>query len=135
MPLVPCRLAQVVIDETSDRQSVIIEERAPPRRRLQIIIGIMEAMAIMRAMRGEQTQRPLTHDLLAAVLDATHHRLGAVRIVELRQQTFFAELELVAPDGTARVLDCRPSDALALLARQPDTPLLVDELVLAEAAA
>lgn len=137
MSLVPCRLSHVVIDETSDHQAIVIEELAPPRRRLQIIIGIIEAMAIVRAVcsKEDDIQRPLTHDLLAAVIMATRHRVSEVRVVELRQQTFYAELVLAAPDGTQQAIDCRPSDAVALLVRCPEAKLFVHEAVLAEAAA
>ncbi|MCS6969395.1 MAG: bifunctional nuclease family protein [Planctomycetota bacterium] len=134
MPFVPCRLANIVIDEVVDRHLVVLEELAAARRKLVIVIGLNEALAIDRAVKGETFARPLTHDLTIAILAATRHQLREVRIVELREQTFFAELVLVAGDGATRHIDARPSDALALLVRQPGAQLSVNEVVLAEAA-
>lgn len=134
MPLVPCRLTNIVVDEANDQQSVVIAEEGPAGRRLSIAIGPAEALAIDRAVKGQQFPRPLTHDLLTCVISATKHRLAEIRIVDLREKTFFAELVLLGPDEVRREIDCRPSDAIALLVRHPGVPLLVNDVVLAEAA-
>ena len=127
-----CHLVQVVVDEGNDHQVVFISEDGG-NRRLPISIGPTEALAIDRAVKGQQFPRPLTHDLLACVVGATKHRLVEVRIVDLREKTFFAEIVLAGPDDVRREIDCRPSDALALLVRNPGVPLMVEEVVLAEA--
>ena len=134
MPLKPCRLAQIVVDEGNDHQVVFITEIDGAHRRLPIAIGPTEALAIDRAVKGQQFPRPLTHDLLACIIAATKHTLVEVRIVDLREKTFFAEIVLEGPDQIRRDIDCRPSDAVALLVRHPGVPLLVAEVVLAEAA-
>ncbi len=133
MTLVPCRLTNVVVDEANDHQAVVVAEEGGAARRLSIAIGPAEALAIDRAVKGQQFPRPLTHDLLTCVLAATKHRLTEIRIVDLREKTFFAELVLIGPDEVRREIDCRPSDAIALLVRHPGVTLLVDEVVLAEA--
>lgn len=134
MPLVPCRLSNIVVDEANDHQAVVLAEEGASGRRLSIAIGPAEALAIDRAVKGQQFPRPLTHDLLTCVIGATKHRLIEVRIVDLREKTFFAELVLLGPDEVRREIDCRPSDAIALLVRHPGVPLLVNDVVLAEAA-
>lgn len=128
-----CQLSHVIVDESNDHQVVYIQEIAGVRR-LPIALGPTEALAIDRAVKRQQFPRPLTHDLLACILTATRHTLVEVRIVDLREKTFFAELVLQGPDNVRREIDCRPSDALALLVRHPGVPLLVAEVVLAEAA-
>lgn len=133
MALKPCRLANIVVDEGNDHQVVFIAEQ-DGNRRLPIAIGPTEALAIDRAVKGQQFPRPLTHDLLSCVIGATRHKLVEVRIVDLREKTFFAEIVLEGPDEVRREIDCRPSDAIALLVRHPGVPLLVAEIVLAEAA-
>ena len=133
MPLVPCRLANIVVDEANDHQAVVLAEDGGQQRRLSIAIGPAEALAIDRAVKGQQFPRPLTHDLLACIIGATRHRLAEIRIVDLREKTFFAELVLIGPDEVRREIDCRPSDAIALLVRHPGVPLLVNDVVLAEA--
>lgn len=132
MILKPCHLSHVVVDESNDHQVVYIHE-AGGSRRLPIAIGPTEALAIDRAVKGQQFPRPLTHDLLACIIAATKHKLIEVRIVDLREKTFFAELVLEGPDSVRREIDCRPSDAIALLVRHPGVPLLVADVVLAEA--
>lgn len=134
MTLVPCRLTNVIVDEGNDYQAVVIAETGGTGRRLSIAIGPAEALAIDRAVKGQQFPRPLTHDLLTCVISATKHRLIEVRLVDLREKTFFAELVLQGPDDARREIDCRPSDAIALLVRHPGVPLLVNDVVLAEAA-
>ncbi len=134
MPLVPCRLANIVVDEANDHQAVVLAEEGGAGRRLLISIGPAEALAIDRAVKGQQFPRPLTHDLLTCIIAATKHRLSEIRIVDLREKTFFAELVLLGPDDVRREIDCRPSDAIALLVRHPGIPLLVSDVVLAEAA-
>jgi hypothetical protein len=132
MELLPCRLSHVVIDESADRQTVFLEELGGGRH-LAIGIGAMEAGAIQRAATKQRFPRPLTHDLLAEIIISCGRTLQAVRIVDMREGTFFAELVLVDPDGDVLRIDCRPSDALALLMRLPSAELLVAASVLADA--
>lgn len=128
-----CYLSGVSIDEEADQQTILVHERSGTRR-FPIAIGQMEALAIDRAVKGQVFPRPLTHDLLLVTLDAMHGELSEIRITDLRGGTFYAELAITRPDGSHAEIDCRPSDALALLVRRPHIPLLVAEAVLAEAA-
>jgi bifunctional DNase/RNase len=131
MALKPCHLSQLLIDESAEQFIVFIAEREGARR-IPIVIGQLEAQAIDRAVKGQPFARPLTHDLLVQVIDRCGLRLDEVRITDLREGIFYAELALSGPAGPV-VIDCRPSDALAVLARRPGTPLLVAEAVLAAA--
>jgi uncharacterized protein len=128
----PAFLAALAIDEEAEQQTVLVAER-DGKRRFPIVIGQLEALAIDRAVKGQVFPRPLTHDLLLALVDALHADLREVRISDLRGGTFYAALLLARSDGTLIEMDCRPSDALAILVRRPETPLLVAEDVLAEA--
>lgn len=82
-------------------------------RYLPIWIGSSEASAIAFAQQGVTPARPLTHDLLRDVLEATGRRLDQVRITGLREGTYYAVL--VLDDGTE--IDSRPSDAIAVALR------------------
>lgn len=130
--LVPCYLSQVVIDEQGEEQAVFLSERGGSRR-FPIRIGASEALAIDRAVKDQVFPRPLTHDLILALISSLRGRLLEVRITDLQEGTFFALLVLERGDGSRVEIDCRPSDALALLVRTPGLPLLVAEAVLAEA--
>lgn len=100
-------------------------------RLLPITIGRYEASAIHRARQGVPTARPSVHELLAMVIVRLGGALVRVVIHDLREDTFFAQLELMSPRGLLEV-DCRASDAVALALQVP-CPILVAEEVLERA--
>ena len=106
---------QIVLPESHAR--LILGEIDDPRRVLTIPIGIPDATAIAFAREGVATPRPLTHDLFLSALQALGVVIETVRITGLAGRTFFAELVLSGSTGP-KVLDCRPSDAIALALRQ-----------------
>lgn len=111
---------------------VVLLRECKGLRLLPIFIGHPEATAIALALAGQETPRPMTHDLLAGVLGDFSIRVEQVVVSELRDRTFFAELHLHGPDGT-QVVSARPSDAIALAVRT-GTSVFVSEEVLDEAA-
>jgi len=94
------------------------------------MIGIGEAVAIDRRLKGKSTPRPMTHELLANVIEAMGGRLERIVINDLQDHTFIASLHILRGEKVIEV-DSRPSDAIALGAAF-DTPILVAEKVLAE---
>jgi uncharacterized protein len=102
-----------------------------PPRVLPIWIGAQEAASISLALEGGAPPRPLSHDLMQSLVDALGARLDRVDVTRLDAGTFYAELTLVTPTGR-RVVDSRPSDAIALALRT-DAPIWVDDAVLDEA--
>ena len=60
--------------------------------------------------------RPLTHDLVAGVIDHLGAELQDIYISELREHTYYAKLR-IRKDGELVEVDCRPSDAIALALR------------------
>ena len=127
MDLVEVELARVVIHQKGDQQYIHLRERQG-NRGFPIVIGYTEVEEINRKLSGVQAPRPLTHDLIGRVLQALGHRLARVVISELREGTFYATLVLEPRDGQKGVdetiVDCRPSDAIAL-AVQTSAPILV----------
>lgn len=129
MELVEVELSRVVIHQKGDQQFIHLRERKG-HRSFPIVIGFNEVEEINRKLCGVQPPRPLTHDLVGRILGALGHRLHRVVINELREGTFYATLVLQPRDtGTAGagnqvVVDCRPSDAIAL-AVQTGAPILV----------
>lgn len=111
---------------------ILVLQEVGGDRLLVIGIGRCEATAIAIALQGIQVGRPLTHDLLHALMSRLHGKLRSVVIHDLQQDTFIGELEVDTPSGVIEV-DCRPSDAIALALRA-DAPILVSEDVLAQAA-
>jgi bifunctional DNase/RNase len=124
-------LAQIRISETHDQQVIVLRERNGARL-LQIVIGLTEALAIDRRVKGVQLQRPMTHDLLDNVLESIGAELEKVVVNGLQEHTFYAKL-VIRHQGQLIEVDSRPSDAIAL-AVAGDTPLYVEDQVLNEAA-
>lgn len=130
--LIPMTLARIVIvDSEDDKMSMIVLTEVTGNRSFPIIIGLNEAYAIDRRMKGVEVPRPMTHDLIISILDQLDCTLEQIVISELRDSTFFAKL-VVRRDGELIEVDARPSDAIAIGAGS-GTPILVDESVLAEA--
>lgn len=115
MSLVPCRIHQLIIDEVSDAQTVVLAEINGPRF-LEIGIGIHEALAIQRLLDGTVYPRPLTHDLLAITITALGAQLQMLRITSCADGTYHAHLALALTTKQVEI-DCRPSDGFAVVLR------------------
>jgi bifunctional DNase/RNase len=111
-------------DPESARNIVFLEDDAGSRR-LPIWIGAAEATALAVALEELELPRPWTHQLTAALLQAAGGKLREVRIVELTESVFYAQI--ILSDGTE--VDARPSDALTL-AVHLGAPIYVAQAVL-----
>ena len=127
--MVKMELSRIMISETSDHQIVVLKEREG-QRSFPIVIGLHEAWAIDRAVKGIPTPRPLTHDLIHNVIEGLGAGLTQIIINDLLNNTFYAKL-ILQMNGKAVEVDSRPSDAIAL-AMQKSTPIFVAENVLDE---
>jgi len=119
------------VEATSGAPLVLLREHDAPHRVLPIFVGSAEAASIAVALSREVPPRPLTHDVMAALVESLDARVEAVEVTDLRDGAFLAELAVNGPHG-ARRLDSRPSDAIALAVRL-GTPLFVSDAVLDEA--
>ena len=95
---------------------VILKERAADRY-LPIWIGSPEADAIAVKLQDVDVPRPLTHDLLSSVITELGAAVDYVIVSDLTDDTFFAKLVMNSPDGPQHLVDCRPSDAIAIAVR------------------
>jgi len=109
---------------------VIFLKEKDGERTFPILIGIHEALAIDRRLKGVDTPRPMTHDLLAGVVTALGGALEKIVINDLREHTFYARLH-IRRDGEDIEVDSRPSDAIALGVAF-DTPIYVADHVIDE---
>lgn len=123
-------LAQIVIAENREMQLIVLRERNGDRH-LPIVIGMFEAHAIDRRVKGHQYKRPLTHDLLANVIEQLSGDLEKIVINDLQDGTFFAKL-VVRQSSELIEIDSRPSDAIALGVAS-EVPIYVEDHVLNEA--
>ena len=127
--MVECELARIIINENSDEQFIFLREKAGPRQ-FPIVIAIVEAMAIDRFVKGETTQRPLTHELLSSTIRSLGAEVARTEVTKLEDKTFYATLVL-SRDGGEIEIDARPSDAIAVAVNHA-APLFVHEDVLEE---
>ena len=112
-------------------QRVVILKEKDSDRYLPIWIGPAEADAIAVKLQDVNVPRPLTHDLLRAVIDTLGASINSIVVSELKNDTFFAKIVLNV-DGGQMEVDSRPSDALALAVRA-NAPIFAEEVVLDKA--
>ncbi len=124
-------LLGVRIELPANSPVVLLQEQASEPRLLSIFIGATEATAIALAMEEIEVPRPMTHDLIILLLEDAGISIQRVVVTELRDKTFFAELELIEGEHE-RSISCRPSDAIALAVRC-GAPIFAAEPVLDEA--
>ena len=98
---------------------------------LPIVIGKFEAGAIYMQLVNEPPPRPITYDLLRAILEGLDVKVSKVSITALKDSTFYAEISL-EKGGSVMELDSRPSDAIALALRT-GSPIYASEEVLNQA--
>lgn len=129
MAVVEVKINGLAVDAQAKSHVVILKEK-DGERVLPIWIGPAEAQAIARELAGQRFQRPLTHDLIASIVEGLKARVTRVVIADLKDNTFFAQL-LVDRDGEVVVVDARPSDSLAVALRC-GADIFVNEKLLAE---
>ena len=130
--MIPMSLVGVRVEVPSNQPIVLLREH-DGQRYLPIYIGPPEATAIVYALQGMETPRPMTHDLFKTVLDDLGAKLVQVVITELHDGTFYAEIEIDREGAKSRI-SSRPSDAIALAVRYgAQIPIFADEAVLDEA--
>jgi hypothetical protein len=110
-------LGRIIISERSDRQYIFLTERKGSRG-FPIVIGTNEAAEIRRVVGRMSCERPMTHQLAYAIIQGLGCELVRCDIVDLRNNTFYAQLVVRPSKGGPEVLlDARPSDAIALALR------------------
>ena len=120
-------VAHLGVDRASNTPVVVLREQDGDRL-LPIFIGTSEAAAIALELKGDKPPRPLTHDLLKALLVGLGGELRRVNISGLRDNTYLARL-LVYRDDKVFELDARPSDSIALALRT-QAPIFANEELL-----
>ncbi len=105
-------LSRIIINEMSDQQVIVLKERHGDRS-FPIVIGIVEIFAIDRRLKGIKPARPMTHDLLADIIENLGAKIEKIVICDLRHHVFYATIHLNL-NGRTIEIDSRPSDAIAL---------------------
>ena len=127
--VVRMELSRIFIREMTDMQIIELTE-VDGDRTFPIVIGLPEAFAIERRLKGIEIPRPQTHDLLSSVIGQLGGQLKEIIVTDLVDGTFYARL-VIEQDGECVEIDSRPSDAIALGVAE-NVPIYVDEEVLAQ---
>ena len=98
---------------------------------LHIVIGPSEARAIALGHREQDPPRPLSYDMAVGLLREAGAKIHHVAITDLQDGIYYAEIHVTGADGDERVVDSRPSDAIALALRW-HAPIFAAEAVLEE---
>jgi bifunctional DNase/RNase len=123
------RVMAVGVESGAARPVLLLQEASGDHRLLPVWIGTAEANAIQVEQHRVSLPRPMTHQLIGDVVDALGRRVEQVRITEIRDNIFFAELIL---DQSTKV-SARVSDAIAL-ALHLSIPIHAEDTVLDAAA-
>ena len=143
-------VAGIALDASSRSPIVLLRD---PSRSRQVPIWIDQAQApnIMAGLNDTPQPRPLSHDLMAALLEAGGLQLERVIIHAIEDSTFRAVLRLCDSDQISDVsageatgeeveagldtdddlleIDARPSDAIALAIRTGSSIWMLEEVV------
>lgn len=116
--MVQVRVAGVALDASGQHVLLLkpIDTIPGEGEMLPIWIGGLEATSILVAVEQAEVPRPLAHDLMRSMVEALDAEVTRVEITRIDDGTFYAEITLSTPFGV-RVVDARPSDAVALASR------------------
>jgi bifunctional DNase/RNase len=123
-------LHKIIINDERTDQFIVLRE-VNGERQFPMVINFAQAEAINRRLSGLTLHRPMTHDLLASVIEKLGGKLERIEITNLKDGTYFGQL-CILQDGQLIEIDSRPSDAIALGIAY-SVPILVAPHVLDEA--
>jgi uncharacterized protein len=122
------KIRALMMDPNSGTPIIILKD-VNSETMLPIWVGAYEANAIALEIEKIAPPRPMTHDLLRNLIVELGLTVDRVVVTSLRDNTFYAVIEMTGEDGEAMRLDSRPSDAIALALRA-DCPIFVDAEVI-----
>ncbi|MFT4087156.1 MAG: bifunctional nuclease family protein [Gordonia sp. (in: high G+C Gram-positive bacteria)] len=115
--------------EPPQNQPVLLLREEAGERYLPIWIGQSEAASIALQQRGIEPPRPLTHDLIVNLCEAFGRELTEVRIVDMQEGTFYAEMVFGGSGAGETVVQARPSDAIAVAMRTGAMIVAADQVL------
>ena len=129
--MVEVELSKIIIDEKRQDQIIVLKEKKGDRQ-FPIVIGFLEASSIKMRLAAIKTPRPMTHDLMVNAIKELGGKVQSLIIDKMVNSTFHAKLE-IKTGSDQKMLDCRPSDGVAIAVRVK-VPIFVDEEVLKKTA-
>lgn len=131
---VEVNLVGLIMDQVSKSPVMVLKARDGTKV-IPIWIGLNEANAIAMELENVCSPRPMTHDLMKNIMHDLEAVLARVIITDIVENTYYAELH-IEKDGREKIIDCRPSDAVALALKNRAkifvTPQVLETSVLAD---
>ena len=118
----------LTLDPTTKMPIVVLKD-PDNKLNLPIWIGPLEAASMATELEGIRPARPMTHDLVRNLMGDLGATVEAVEITELRENTYYARIEVKTREGAAVSIDSRPSDAISIALRTK-SPIYVAKAVL-----
>ncbi len=115
--LIEMTLEGVRIEFPSQRPILLLKEKEGDRY-LPIWVGTFEASAIALELSNIKTPRPMTHDLITNILAGLNTKIESIEVCDIKDNTFYAFLNLRVPRNKIIKIDSRPSDAIAIAVRE-----------------
>ncbi len=128
-PFIEMEVKGMRIDTIGQTPVVILTDKEE-QRALPIWIGLPEANAINKELNHLSTPRPMTHDLLHSILTQANIKVKEVKIVDVKNNTYYATLFLIMEKNLIEI-DARPSDAI-VIALKSRAPILVSTKIVEE---
>ena len=129
------RLVELIVEDIVvsmiDYQPLVVLKQKGGDCYLPIGIGLVEANAISVMIEGVRVPRPLTPDLLCAVIDRMEASVDYIVINNLQNDIFYANI-ILHTGWVQMEIDSRPSDAIAIALRE-NAPIYVEPSVLEKA--
>lgn len=123
-------LDRIRTSQAGDLWMILLRVREGDRH-LCIWTRATEATASQVKLQNISLPRPMTHDLLYSVIEATGGTVNRVTISDIADDNFYARVSLQNGE-VEREVDAHPSDSIALAVRS-QAPIFVDEAVLDKA--
>lgn len=114
--LIKMNLEGVRIELPSQKPIILLKENKG-NRYLPIWVGPFEASAIALEMSHIKMPRPMTHDLIINIIKNLKIKIDNIEISDLRDNTFYAIINIIDHDSRLIRIDSRPSDAIATAVR------------------
>jgi bifunctional DNase/RNase len=107
----------IAIDPINQSPIVVLRNKENPKEVLPIWIGHPEASGIMMVLNGISFERPLTYELIDALLKSLEASVERVEISDIKDGTYYATIYLKTSSGEVKTVDSRPSDAINIALR------------------
>lgn len=126
--MIEMKVMGIALDTRTGSPIVVLHDKEN-RKALPIWIGSAEASAIIRKIENLTVSRPMTHDLIVQIIEKMDCTLDRIEIVDVEDETYYANIVIIDKEGKEREIDARPSDAIAVAIRV-DVPIFVSPKVL-----